>query len=176
MESRRTTIGRIVISEVGDIHLASMPDPDWSLPKSFSDPTYFALSGYVFLGTAGEEGSDRFDFYVCSPRWLADHFQHVAEKYVTEPAPGGQGRPRPDSEPVAFFSQGMVLMSEWSEERFRALLNDICVRFVGPDWPTVASRLNRYLLWEYDYKYDEYVDAHPEQFRLPEGWTSRSYE
>jgi len=70
----------------------------------------------------------------------------------------------------------MLFMSEWSEDAFRSLLDQICEQCTGPDWATVGSRLSRYLLWEWDYKYDEYVDTHPEQFLLPLGWTSRSYK
>jgi hypothetical protein len=100
----------------------------------------------------------------------------VANSYTPEETNGHQVRSRRVGAPVAFFSTGMVLMSIWSEEAFVSLIEEILDECTGPDWPSVGVRLSRYLVWEWDYTYDEFVDTHPEQFRLPNGWTGRRWK
>lgn len=87
------------------------------LSRSLPDPTYFALSGFIYLQI--ELGVDSFTCYVCLPRWLLDHFEEMADTYSPEETNCDESRWRPEGEPIAFFSPGMILMSLWSEQIFR---------------------------------------------------------
>ena len=135
-----------------------------------TDPTYFGFEGSVVLGVK-EDRDDLFDFFVCSPRWLADHYADRNPDTTRR----SLGWPN-DQDLEAVSMPGLILMPVWSEESLRSLLDRICGECTGPDWPTIASRLGRVLIWEYEYKYDEYVDTHTEQFRLPWGWTGQSWK
>jgi hypothetical protein len=172
----RASLDSVVLMELGGQAPDNEQRPDGSwLPRSLPDPTYFALNGYVFLGTEG--WSDSFSCLVCSPRWLADHFDDLVDWFsAEEPVKLGEARPRQDGLPRTRYGSSMILMSEWSEEALAAHIDELCEKCVGPDWATVASRLSRYVDWEWEYRYDEYVDAHPERFRLPEGWTMRAWK
>ena len=161
--SLRATIHHLSLLEVGNPENSGDYPQGPILSTLLSDPTYFALSGFVYLQIDG--GVDGFTCLICSPRWLLDHFEEVADSYSPEGTNGDEARWRPEGAPIAFFSPGMVLMSVWSEQVFVSLLNEILDECTGPDWPSVGTRLSRFLVWEWDYKYDEYVDAHPEQFR-----------
>jgi hypothetical protein len=50
--------------------------------------------------------------------------------------------------------RGLVLMMEWSENDLRRKVEAICEECVGPTGPIVASRLSRYMPWEFEYKLD----------------------
>ena len=134
--------------------------------------TNFALWCLVLIGLEGEGGEDRFDAFACSPAWLAENFTTVDESSGRRLLPWAQT----ESQDHSFFTPGLVLMPTWSPEALSEAIDRICERCQGPDWPTVASRLTRYLDWEYEYKYDEYVDCHPDQFRLPRGWSATNWQ
>jgi hypothetical protein len=144
------------------------------LPEFEESPvgaTHFAFNCLILIGPEGEDGEDRFDVFVCSPAWLAANFTAV------EATTGRRLFPWARTEPNdrAVFTPGLLLMPTWSLEALAEAIDLICERCQGPDWPTVASRLTRYLDWEYEYKYDEYVDLHPDQFQLPKRWASTGY-
>ncbi len=141
---------------------------DFSLEGySPSDPEDFGFEASVFIGTEGEDGSDLFDLVVCSPSWLA-----------RDPTSGRWLARFADEEPgPVVLGPAVCYMPRWNRTEFEDALRSLCARCSpGPDWASVASRLGRYLAWEWHYKYDEYVDTHAEQFRLPSGWQSRDYK
>jgi hypothetical protein len=132
------------------------------------DPEDFGFDAWVYIGIEGEEGSDLFDLVVCSPSWLARELS------------SGRSLARfTDEEELGSVVLGPEVwyMPRWDRTGFEEALRPLCSRCSpAPGWSSVASRLGRYLAWEYDYKYDEYVDAHPGQFRLPRGWAGRSWK
>lgn len=131
------------------------------------DPEDFRFNAWVFIGVESEEGSDRFDIVVCSPTWMA-----------RELAAGRWMASITDEDAGPFVMSPFVYyMVRWDQAEFEDELRSLCARCSpAPDWASLADRLSRYLAWEYDYRYDEYVDAHPDQFRLPEGWESRNWK
>jgi hypothetical protein len=55
----------------------------------------------------------------------------------------------------------MYVMPRWDVEQFDRLMKRLCkVVGPGPDWGTVAARLSRYVSWDYDYRYDEWLETH----------------
>ena len=52
------------------------------------------------------------------------------------------------------------VMDHWDETEVRRLLEAICTEVgPGPDWGSVASRIARFIPWEYDYRYDAHTQA-----------------
>jgi hypothetical protein len=56
---------------------------------------------------------------------------------------------------------GLVFLAEWSYEDLWVAIEAVCARHSGPDWGSVASRVGRLVPWEFDYKYDRFVNEHP---------------
>jgi Immunity protein 8 len=139
--------------------------------ESQINPTYFGLHVALFIGLDNEPGVDLFDCFVYSPNWLADHFGAVNPENGAPVV--GWGGWQPDT--GAVLTPGLILMPVWSREALELTIDWYCQECAAPDFATSASRLTRCLPWEYEYKFDEYVDYHPDQFRLPPGWASRGY-
>jgi hypothetical protein len=159
---QRPVVHELTIFPVG----SSSPSVDDDIPDSSS----FAFQVLALIGFRNE-GGERFDCFACSPGWLAANFTAVN--------PTTNRRILPWTSPGLtrgmLFASGFLLMSHWSRRDLLESISEICDRCAGPDWPTVASRLARYLDREYEYKYDEYVDTHPDNFRLPRGWAGIRY-
>jgi hypothetical protein len=57
---------------------------------------------------------------------------------------------------------GVWVMDRWSQERFEAAVHQLSrTHSPAPDRGALASRIGRLLPWEYDYRLDDFVDAHP---------------
>jgi|GEM_PF-5932761 len=42
------------------------------------------------------------------------------------------------------------------------------------DWATAATRIGRVFPWEFQYRYDRFVDVHPDRFAIPP-WNNPSH-
>jgi hypothetical protein len=107
------------------------------------DPLHFAVHCRAQIGTSGSDGSDAFDFTVCTPRWLADNFNHprlTRWKYESD---------------NLLYGHRLVLMDRWDYDELNASVDLICADAVGPDWLTIGNRVSRWLPWEFDYRFDE---------------------
>ena len=60
----------------------------------------------------------------------------------------------------ADFLRGLLLTPVWDLERLRSEIDAICEQCSGPSWPVVASRLSRYMPWEYEYRLDDMQDVY----------------
>jgi hypothetical protein len=118
------------------------------------DTGHFAIHVMAFIGT-GDGLVDSFDFVACTPSWLAAWF------------PDGDNtvRLRQSADVhwahTSLLGAGFVFMAQWSYEDLLDTVGRICAGHVGPDWGAVASRVGRSLPWEFDYKYDRFVNEHP---------------
>jgi len=127
------------------------------VPDPPDDAEHFGVRVQAFIGSAESDRSDSFDVLVCSPGWLAE----------------AVARPKPDDEdddPLAFgyrsFPRVITIgaqfwvMDRWDEGEVRRLLEAICAEVgPGPDWGSVASRIARFIPWEYDYRYDAHMQT-----------------
>jgi hypothetical protein len=134
---------------------------------------YFAFDVMVFIGLEGEDDSDRFDCFACSPQWLADNFFALDSNTGERMLPWANIEAE---EKGALFVPSLVLMPAWDGEVLWRAIEEICGRCLGPDWPTVASRLDRYLDWQWEHEYDKFVDRHSEKFRPPRDWRLGLYD
>lgn len=107
----------------------------WGLEHGMpDDPECFCLSVQAMIGAHGEEGEESFNFLVCTPRWLE---REVArEGYVL-------GR---------FY----IFLARYDYALMRRIIEELCEQAMGEDWDTVAARLARHSLWEFE-DYREYA-------------------
>ncbi len=124
------------------------PDGPAAVPD---DASHFGVLVWVFLAVDGARGSDRFDLWVCSPSWLIEAYSHQP---VAAPFEWMNG----DADWLSY----VMLMPSWNEDLLRRRVSELCEEHAGPTWPITALRLNRYMLWEWDYKYDGFLNEHPD--------------
>jgi hypothetical protein len=104
------------------------------------DPKCFAINVVALVGSEGEPESDAFDFVACSPRWLVESPDVTTTIRRAERVDG-----------VAIL-RGFILMDRWEFPALDRRITALCAQIEGPNWETVASLLNRFLSWEYDYR------------------------
>jgi hypothetical protein len=81
------------------------------------------------VGPVGEESADTFDFTVCTPRGLAD-------RLATDDGP--------------FWARGLLIVPRLDWDQVEAALEQ-CVRSLsGEEWGSVATKLNRFMNWEFE--------------------------
>jgi hypothetical protein len=102
-----------------------LPDAQ-SLPD---DPEDCCVGMQADIGPVGEEGADTFDFEVCTPSGIARRLD-------------SQGRP--------VWSRGTLIVGRFSWETVEAALNQYVRSVEGRDWSEVASRLSRFMYWEFE--------------------------
>jgi Immunity protein 8 len=86
-----------------------------------------SLSLHIW-GPAGSEGADLFEVTVCTRGWLRN---------VSKP------------KGYAFLRHHLVV-ERWDEELGKRAFSDLCLRNEGEDWNEVATKLSRYLYWEFE--------------------------
>jgi hypothetical protein len=122
---------------------------------AIDDPRHFGISAQILIGPDDSPRADSFDLWVCSPSWLAGQVQ--AGWWTSQFRPAA-AHTMPDA---VVPGAGIWLMREWDRNAFEHALHELCARASpAPDWGSVASRIGRLIPWEFDYKYDAYVDEH----------------
>lgn len=125
------------------------------------DPEHFGVNAQLLIGTADSDRSDSFDVVVCTPSWASEALS----------APDWDRFDRGlRAIPAAVMPASSVwFMRRWDRAAFETAVGAVCAASSpGPDWGTVASRIGRYLPWEFAYKYDAHVNKHYGQPFPPE--------
>lgn len=119
-----------------------------------ADPTHFGVTVHVLISDGPTNPADSFDITLCTPFWFAEEltagrWQHLA-------------RPRlDDMDGTVLPGCGVWFVPRWDQEAFERLVHSVCAEASpAPDWGTVASRIGRFIPWEFDYRYDAFVDGH----------------
>lgn len=142
-----------------ELKLMYSPDcPEGIQHYAPDDPQGFCISIQAFIGTTDDDTSDSFDVLVCTPRWL--------DKNLKDPRlRAGQPRDWTWLPPRIDFGRSLVLMERWDYPLLHDSLIRLCASFEAPDWGSLASRIDKYLPWEYDYRFERHQDdvavAHP---------------
>ncbi len=105
------------------LHSPDLADLAGACPQ---DPANFRICVRAAVGVVGQEAADQFDFQVCTPAWLVDH--------VTEP----------------LSARGYLIVPRYDYAPLHAAIARLCAGTTGPDWQTIAARLNLAAHWEYD--------------------------
>jgi len=142
--------------------LVSMDDRAQPSLEAFDpgDASHFGLTVMALVGSSESSPADSFDFFVCTPSWLAENFDAPLGMPARNPEPDG-----------LHFGNRLVLMKRWDYPALHKAVTDLCAAFEAADWGTLASRIARTIPWEYDYRYDDFVDRTADQrpaFPTPE--------
>ena len=116
------------------------------------DLSHFGVLVWVLLTIDGALGMDRFDLWVCSPSWLAEAY---SQRPLPDPLEWMNGE--------ADWMSYVMLMRSWDEDLLRQRIDALCEEHASSTWPITALRLNRYMLWEYDYRFDAFLGEHPDK-------------
>jgi hypothetical protein len=128
--------------------------PDASL-EGFSPPDakHFGASAQILIGERGSDFADSFDVTVCTPSWAA---QRLAQADWSEEFGSRRSMPATVVPGAPFW-----FMKSWDSAAFRDAIHALCTEASpGPDWGSVAARIGRLLPWEFDYRYDDHLNAH----------------
>jgi hypothetical protein len=144
---------RLIMGPQGDLR-------DWSP----ADHEYFGVRIQVILSPPNSTAQDSFDGGVCTPRWFADRFDETElRRWASTPLDGetafGQLTGTRDLSTFAgvseesaplLFGRGIIFMRRWDYAKLKGTIQELCARAEGPDWPTAAGRISRYVPWEFD--------------------------
>jgi Immunity protein 8 len=125
--------------------LKSLFVPDYPLadqPFIPDDPENFGIHVVAFVGVDGSDESSAFDFIACTAGWLA----------TNDDITSGLGFTWAERDHGAAILRGYVLMGGWDLSALERRIAELCRSIEGPDEDTVATLVNRYLPWEYDYR------------------------
>lgn len=96
------------------------------------DPRNFEVWIEGAIGTPGEEGSDIFQFAVCTPSWIAAELERS----------GG-----------VMFGRYRIVVAEWDLALVRTAIANLCNETTGASWDEIGVKLARYGLWQFsDYQ------------------------
>jgi hypothetical protein len=113
------------------------------------DPEMFGLRAQVFIGELGDDRRDSFGVGVCSPAWFA-----------ALPPTAWTGQAAEGVPDEVMFGSGWAFMRRWDQDMFERALTSVCANASpGPDWGSVATRISRDLMWDFDYLYDQHVNT-----------------
>lgn len=131
----------------------------WHGSEPEAGARHFGVTAQVLIGSADSELADSFDCILCSPSVFADLID-VAQRgsgLAEDVLPGGEVLP----------VHGVWLMKTWSSAAFESAVERLITAMSpGPDWQTVAARIDRHLPWEYDYKHDDELNKRAGLARL----------
>lgn len=91
------------------------------------DPFEFCVAAEAMIGPQSENGTEIFSFEVCSPRWFERHR-------------GDKG----------MFVRHVLLVNEYDEQIIKNAVTDIVEKASGATWRQVATKLARYMFWEFE--------------------------
>jgi hypothetical protein len=111
-----------------------------------ADPEHFGIFLQAFIGSTDSETFDSFDLFVCSPSWFAKHFEDEQLGRATWEAPGVR------------LGNRFLFMKRWDYEALRQTISDLSAHGDGADWGVLANRIGRHIPWEFDYRYDIFLN------------------
>ena len=125
---RSQTVGwRLMRAEVKRWMSFDLPDAQ-SVPP---DPEDGCVGMEADIGPVGEEGAKTFSFQVCTPKGLAGRVD-------------GDGAGRP------YWGRGTLIVPRFDWDLVEAALMQYVRSVSGADWSEVATKLNRFMYWEFE--------------------------
>lgn len=96
----------------------------WKWQPDDPKKVYFLLE--IEIGLQGKNGSDLFQLIIATPNALADI---------------------PFS---SMFGRGILIVKRYGWPEVQVAIEEILEKCQGDEWINVASKLNKYFIWEYD--------------------------
>jgi hypothetical protein len=98
-------------------------------PYAPADRHDFDAKGIAFISDEGSEGTDVFDFRVCTPNRLASEGPE--------------------------FGRGVIVMREWDRNALESAIAQKCTEIgEDEDWSRLALELSEWIEWEFAYRYE----------------------
>lgn len=91
------------------------------------DTEDFCVAAEAMIGLEESDGADIFSFDVCTPEWFR---KNRLEK--------------------AAFGRSIIFVNEYDEESIKRLVIEIVRQTNGANWAEIASKLCRYMRWEFE--------------------------
>lgn len=93
-----------------------------------SDPLNFGILIQAMIGPSDAEGEDSFDFILCTPQRIgadmeAGHFR---------------------------WGRATLIVSRYEYDPLERAVLAVCEEARGADWSSVAEKLNRFMIWEFE--------------------------
>ena len=121
-------------------------DPGWDGGLCPRDPEHFGIRVQAFIGSRGSDAADSFDVIVCTPSWLAEHFddEHVGAWNWEQAG--------------VRFGNRFLFMKRCDYVTLSTAVTEPCATHQADDWGALPNRIGRHIPWEFDYRYDNFVD------------------
>lgn len=107
------------------LHSPDLVDMQVSAPPN---PENFSILVQAMIGPEGEDGSETFDFVVCSPQWLEDNVPEEGH----------------------LFARHHLILKSYSYKTIWHAIERLCQRTWGRNWEEVANKLAQYGHWEFE--------------------------
>lgn len=115
------------------------------------DPEHFGFPIMVFIGPSDSDLVDSFDALVCTPSWLGENFDDPRVSRWSFESPG------------AIFGNRCIFLRRWDYVALVDAITGLCAFHEAGDWGMLADRLGRHIPWEYDYRYDAFLDERKDE-------------
>src|SRR5687768_16133283 len=113
--------------EIRYLHSPDVPDYDLSrYAPAENEPFYILVQAAI--GPSDEIGEEMFSFLVCNPQGLAARGLELG--YL--------------------FARHHLIMKKYDYVLLKSAIEKLCNSIIEPDWNTVAQKLSRYGLWEFE--------------------------
>jgi hypothetical protein len=93
-----------------------------------SDLRTFCVLVEVGIGMRAEVGEDVFRLYICTPSWLQQQLHGVGTEW----------------------GNYHLFVTHWDYKSVHAALSALVASISGQDWTSIAAKLSKWLLWEFD--------------------------
>jgi len=107
------------------IHSPEVDDLKTYSPNEYNN---FCLLVQAMIGLPNDESGESFDFLICTPKWIETLLER--EKFI--------------------FGKGYIVIQEYHYNIIFEIIQDLCDRISGDNWITIATKLGRYGLWEFE--------------------------
>lgn len=117
----------MMLAELRALYSTDVPSGDLTryVPE---DATSFGFPVTAAIGPKDAPGVEIFDFFVCTPRWLAANLPILGYEW---------GRHK-------------LILERWDYAAVHAAVQTLCAAAEGSEWATVAARLARYGAYEFE--------------------------
>lgn len=90
------------------------------------DLSCFSLNLRIRIGSGEASGTDDFDLFICTPKWL---FRNVCS---------------------SLWGRHMLIVREYDRSTIETCIYDYVAKCVGDEWHDIAERIARNLFWEFE--------------------------
>ncbi|RNL62098.1 hypothetical protein EFK50_09810 [Nocardioides marmoriginsengisoli] len=137
-------------SRTGDVHAVIHDIEVFDIHEpgdSGTEGGCFCYEVTATVGHVGSRGGDHFIVRVCSPKYVANHWQEVKGMWGLVPMVKGDGE--------VVSGTGLWLTEQWDEDAVTEAIRALVARSSpGSTWAEIGARIGRSTTWEFEYYRD----------------------